>query len=152
MSLARPDDAQRPPFIRRNRQYDNYIGATGTETPGDAQKLISQFERVHNLWHNGTWWLDMNETDANAVVITGGYYDPDFRVRAFKVNQCVVNSAENPPEVDKSVLFTQIMYDTPHSLKVIDVYACGALIQGHITRLWLGDSATEDWIRISLYG
>jgi hypothetical protein len=132
-------------YIHNKGLQQTFLGSHGQETPGEAQKLITQGKRVYNLRHDGTWHLDRNIIGEAEIVIGAAYYDPDFRVRAFKIYHGL------------TTLFGRIVYDCPESGHVIDDYATGVLQQIWITRLYLGDPAfgngtPDDEFRISLIG
>lgn len=130
-------------YIHNKSQQQCFLGNTGQETPGEAQKLITQAKRVYNLWHDGTWHIDYNIEGQGAQIITTAYFTPLFRVRAFKLY------------IDSTTLFGRIAYDTPESQHALDDFATGVLQQVWITRLHLNDcyEGTQDApFRISLFG
>ena len=118
---------QQPPYMHRTDQKGPYIAQTGDDTPGDSQKSIQRFEKEVNLWHDGTWHVRVND-GTPASIVEVAYYDPDFRVRAFKLY------------FGLTTLFAQIVYDTPWSGEIISAWACGVPISGQITRLHLSDA------------
>jgi len=132
-------------YFHHKQQQQVFLGSHGQETPGEAQKLITQGKIVYNFRHDGSWHLDRNIEGVPEQNIESGYYDPDFRVRAFKIYNGQTN------------LFGQIVYDTPASHHAIDSYATGVLQQVWITRLYLGDPSfgngtPQEEFRVSLIG
>ena len=133
-------------YIHNRSQQETFLGSSGQETPGEAQKLLTQGKRVYNLRYDGTdgtWYLDKNIIGQPENVITSAYYDPDFRVRAFKIYS------------GQSLFFGRIVYDCPESGHIIDDYTTGILHQIWITRLYLDDSELDGQVnefRISLIG
>lgn len=142
------DDAYFHPANGKAQQV--FPGSTGQETPGEAQKLLTQGKRVFTLRHDGAWHLDRNIEGEPEHLITGAYFDPQFRVRAFKLYHSRVIEAT-------PILFGQIVYDTPSSHHVVDNFATGVLQQIWITRLYLGDPSFDGGgpnteFRVSLIG
>lgn len=129
------DDAYFHPANGKTQQV--FPGSHGQETPGEAQKLLTQGKRVFTLRCDGTWHLDRNIEGEPEHNITIGYYDPQFRVRSFKL----MHYRERD---DTPILFGRIVYDTPSSHHVIDSFATGVLQPLWITRLYLGDPFFDD--------
>jgi len=121
---------QQPPYMHNTSQKGPDIAQTGDDTPGDSQKSIQRFEREIRLVHDGTWHLHEHiyEDRTYSEIIPGGWYDPLFRVRAFKLIHGTTN------------LFAVFVYDTPWSRGVVSPWACGIPIPGQITRIWTGDA------------
>lgn len=139
MNLRETYPTRRPPYIRRPKQTEAIMVASGTETPGDAQKAITQFTKQIQLINDGgTWFVDENNGVGRAS-ITGAYWDPDFRVKGFKL---FLNADTN---------YAQWVYDTPFSQKIVDNWSCGIVHPGHITRVWTGDPSMTA-TNISIFG
>lgn len=139
MNLKETYDTRKPLFLHNANQSDAAMGASGAETPGDAQKAIGQFTREVQLYKDGAgWFIDENNGD-DRKPITGASWDPYFRVKGFKVY------------VDADTYFVNWVYDIPFSSKIIAPWATGIVHPGHITRVWTGDPAMIA-TNISIFG
>ena len=139
MDLKETYDTSKPSFLRHANQSDAAMGASGVETPGDAQKAIGQFTREVQLYKEGAgWFIDENNGGERRAMVSG-HWDPQFRVKGFKVY------------FDVDTLFVQWVYDTPFSSKVVGTWATGIVHPGHITRVWTGDPAMIA-TNISIFG
>ena len=139
MNLKEIYDTNKPPYVYLPKQTEACQTASGVDTPGNAQKAITQFTRQVQLWQDGTWYVDLNE-EGNKQVITGDSYKPNFHVKGFKIY------------VDSQTLFADWIYSTPFSSKIIDSWATGIVHPGHITRVWTADGSMTAGIKISLFG
>lgn len=140
MNIENVQNLRQPPYFRNAAQKGPAVYQASDDSPGDAQKSIGRFEREVMLYHDGEWHVDTNMEgqpgyDDGAVVISGSHYDPDFRVRAFKLYNGNAN------------LFAVLVYDLPWSSKVVSPWACGVTISGQITRLWTGDNSMTQGTR-----
>lgn len=130
---------RKDPYLHGAGQEEIYGGGVGQETPGDAQKLVTQGKKVYTLTYaNGVWTLDKNNgTDA---ILVADYYNPDFRVRFLKVWATDVQAGD--------LANAQMEYDTPQSEHVIDYWQVSVMHKIWITRVYLGANTTQGIISL----
>lgn len=122
-------DLQNPPYVYdRSAQWQLYPGNTNAQNGEDAVKNLQYIVQNIMLYNNGGEWL-VDLFDGNGgTVITGGYYDPLFPVRAFAV-----------AATDESTTF-RLIYDTPFSTVVDFPFSTGLRHPEQITRVWTGNT------------
>lgn len=123
-------------YIHDERQKTVYLGGVGTETPGDAAKLITQGKKVVKLFYeNAQWNVALGDGSAPTVIDTD--YIPLFRVRYVK---CYTGQG----------LF-RLLYDSPESQLVDDYFSLGVMHKMWITKVYLTDANITQG-QISLIG